>query len=645
MPAGAGIDRRGAGQRNCFPRQLGQSSGVADPATALVPRGLDSPLSPGSNRQFLIDKHFHPFVMPLPGTALQSLAVPLAIEPSSYELTRRYLERNEMPPPERVRTEDFLAAMDYGYPRPSYRGLGLTVTGGQSPISGGRFLCCCKSACRHGRAALPLTPRCTWRCWYRLRRACGGAAGWKSSAVPWRGCRNRVAARRRGPGLRADADADGGRRGARAALPGPRRRRPGQADSPAVRPPLPASLGGPVISGDPRAGQQLTCGSGAWDGAYSFTYAWFRGDGIQLGDRAGVHRRGRRHRAVLQGHGGRCGDRELGDRDRLEPAGGPQPENRTLPAITGDPHLRGTAGCAPGTWAERGCVHVPLAARRRGDRGRDAGDLRARRRRRRQATALRGHHRRRVRVQPGDRRRRSGLDGGARDQRRPARARGRCTAPRAAGTGPTTSRTSGCATVSRWAARRRSRACSTRRTSGTTIACEVRADGLVADSRRRRDGSRAEEPRRAQRRGRPAPGPRPDAATRVGGTTRAGSRYALTYRWLRDGVAIAGETAATHTVVVADLAAALSCEVRAEAVSPAASPAVTPKAPENLVAPALTGRPRIGGTLTCGDGTWDAVYPITARRWLRAGGAIAGATGAIVCRGRRRRRRGDRAAR
>ena len=66
--------------------------------------------------------------------------MPLAIEPSSYELTRRYLERNEMPPPERVRTEDFLAAMDYDYPRPSYRGLGLTVTGGQSPISGEGFL-------------------------------------------------------------------------------------------------------------------------------------------------------------------------------------------------------------------------------------------------------------------------------------------------------------------------------------------------------------------------------------------------------------------------------------------------------------------------------------------------------------------------
>src|SRR5262249_23663835 len=108
--------------------------------TSLVPHGLDWPLATGSNRQFLIDKHFHPFVVPLPGTVLQSCEVPLAVEPSSYELTRRYFERNEMPPPDRVRTEDFLAALDFGFPKPHHRGLGLTVAGGQSPISGDGFL-------------------------------------------------------------------------------------------------------------------------------------------------------------------------------------------------------------------------------------------------------------------------------------------------------------------------------------------------------------------------------------------------------------------------------------------------------------------------------------------------------------------------
>ncbi len=44
-----------------------------------------------------------------------------------------------MPPPDRVRTEDFVAAIDYGYPKPNYRGLGLSAAGGPSPISGEGF--------------------------------------------------------------------------------------------------------------------------------------------------------------------------------------------------------------------------------------------------------------------------------------------------------------------------------------------------------------------------------------------------------------------------------------------------------------------------------------------------------------------------
>ncbi len=86
--------------------------------TRLTPHGLDWPLASGSNRNLLIEKGFHPFVVPLAGSPLQTCAVPLAVEPVSYELTRRYLERNELPPADRVRSEDFLASMDYGYPKP-----------------------------------------------------------------------------------------------------------------------------------------------------------------------------------------------------------------------------------------------------------------------------------------------------------------------------------------------------------------------------------------------------------------------------------------------------------------------------------------------------------------------------------------------
>ncbi len=107
--------------------------------TGLIPHGLDWPLVREANRSFLIRYGVHPFVAPVAGSPLQTCAVPLAVETSSYELTRRYLEQNEMPPPNRVRIEDFLAAVDYGFPKPPGRELGLTVAGGKSPISGEEF--------------------------------------------------------------------------------------------------------------------------------------------------------------------------------------------------------------------------------------------------------------------------------------------------------------------------------------------------------------------------------------------------------------------------------------------------------------------------------------------------------------------------
>jgi Ca-activated chloride channel homolog len=105
----------------------------------LVPHGLDWPIVPGDNRQFLQLYGFHPFVSPAANPRLQTCPVPLAVEPLSYELTRRYLERNELPPDKRVRTEEFLAAMDYNFPRPQRQSLGLFAAGGPSPIRGEGF--------------------------------------------------------------------------------------------------------------------------------------------------------------------------------------------------------------------------------------------------------------------------------------------------------------------------------------------------------------------------------------------------------------------------------------------------------------------------------------------------------------------------
>ncbi len=108
---------------------------VANP----VPHGLDWPLVAESHRAFLIKYGVHPFVTPAAHSRLQTCQVPLAVDPASYELARRYVERNELPPADRIRTEEFLAAVDYKFPEPKQRDLGLTISGGPSPIGGEGF--------------------------------------------------------------------------------------------------------------------------------------------------------------------------------------------------------------------------------------------------------------------------------------------------------------------------------------------------------------------------------------------------------------------------------------------------------------------------------------------------------------------------
>ncbi len=107
--------------------------------TGLIRRGIDWPLAPGSNYFFLARYGFHPFVSPAADPRLQSIVAPLGGDGSSFELTRRCLEDKELPPPDEVRTEDFLAAMNYDFPHPTQQALGITMTGGPSPFGGEGF--------------------------------------------------------------------------------------------------------------------------------------------------------------------------------------------------------------------------------------------------------------------------------------------------------------------------------------------------------------------------------------------------------------------------------------------------------------------------------------------------------------------------
>ena len=134
-----------------------------------------------------------------------------------------------------------------------------------------------------------------------------------------------------------------------------------------------------------------------------------------------------------------------------------------------------------------------------------------------------------------------------------------------------------------------------------------------------------------------------NGAVSISGTARVGKKLTAVpagfaeqsatpnYRWKRNGVAIAGGTAATYSVVAADRGARLSVEVvgtrHGYAPTQAALAMTATVAPGVLSAqaPKISGTFTVGKTLTAAPGAWT---PGTARsyQWKRDGKAIAGAT-------------------
>ena len=111
----------------------------------------------------------------------------------------------------------------------------------------------------------------------------------------------------------------------------------------------------------------------------------------------------------------------------------------------------------------------------------------------------------------------------------------------------------------------------------------------------------------------------------------AATRYAVTYRWRRNSVAIAGATASQYTIAAADIGQSLSCEVTAAGQTTASASAISGLAPRTVGPPSISGDPRLRRTLACSRGDWDDDagdrYAVT-YRWLRNGAAITGATAA-----------------
>lgn len=108
-------------------------------------------------------------------------------------------------------------------------------------------------------------------------------------------------------------------------------------------------------------------------------------------------------------------------------------------------------------------------------------------------------------------------------------------------------------------------------------------------------------------------------------------RYSVAYRWFRGSTAIPNQTTATYTLTAADISQSLHCRVRAEDQTEAQSASISIRRPDNVVAPQISGDPRLFRTLTCSRGDWDDTaadrYAVT-YSWYRSNVVIPGATSA-----------------
>jgi len=101
-----------------------------------TPMGMQPPLVAAFPFRELRETGFFPWIIPGSHPLLRTWHVPLIHAVDSYGLTRRYVAGGELPPPELVRTEEFLAALDYGLPMPTRGELRLSAAAGPSPFVG-----------------------------------------------------------------------------------------------------------------------------------------------------------------------------------------------------------------------------------------------------------------------------------------------------------------------------------------------------------------------------------------------------------------------------------------------------------------------------------------------------------------------------
>jgi Ca-activated chloride channel family protein len=97
-------------------------------------RGVKPPRVRGYDLMFQLKHGEHPVVSPAVHPELVSSKMPFTFRTASYDLTQRGAVAGQLPRPEEIRVEDFLAALDYPLPQPPATGLALHAAGTVSPF-------------------------------------------------------------------------------------------------------------------------------------------------------------------------------------------------------------------------------------------------------------------------------------------------------------------------------------------------------------------------------------------------------------------------------------------------------------------------------------------------------------------------------
>jgi hypothetical protein len=117
--------------------------------------GVMPPRAPGYDFSFQLKHRVHPFVSPSANPALAVAQVPLVTSTASFDAASQSIREGTLPPAYKVRPEEFLAAMDYGFAPPEGRPVALRAAAGASPWNASSLLQVAAQAGELARDAKP----------------------------------------------------------------------------------------------------------------------------------------------------------------------------------------------------------------------------------------------------------------------------------------------------------------------------------------------------------------------------------------------------------------------------------------------------------------------------------------------------------